>query len=221
MKARACWSVDVVQTDEFLSMSVEAMLLYFLLGFHQDACGRIYGANRICRGYGFDSDSLQELYVNGYLLDVDGLTVDAHCWRNNAMDGRLKSRMDSWEAFASGRISFQGQAFKSPYQLNDVTATEERRNSDGGTAPNTTQQQPQRNGNGNSNPTEHHHQPQHQSQSAEGQSAEAQTEGTEGMELHPCQCPTCKDAGARYWLDAMGTHIMCPTCGAFLYDNRR
>ena len=108
MKTRSMVCADVAQSDSFLGMSLEAQLLYFLILFHADVAGRIYGASRVCRGYGFDNDSLQELYDNGYLLDVDGLTVDAHCWRNNKLDGRLKSRMDSWEAFASGRISFEG-----------------------------------------------------------------------------------------------------------------
>lgn len=221
MKARSMACADVVQADEFLSMSIEAMLLYFLILFHADVCGRIYGASRICRGYGFDADTLQELYDNGYLLRVGGLTVDAHCWRNNKLDARLKTRMDSWEAFTSGRIAFEGEPFKSSYVLSDVAATEERRDNDGGTAPNTTQRQSQSNVNDNPNPTERQSQQHHQSQSVLRIGTDAKPEGAEGQETHPCQCPTCRGTEAQYWQDAEGTHIACASCGTFLYDNRR
>ena len=218
MKARSMVCAEVAQNDKFLSMSIEAQLLYFLLLFDSDVLGRIYGARRITRGYGFDAGALQELYDNGYLLDVDGLTVDRHCWLNNKLDARLKSRLDSWEAFTSGRISFAGEPFKSSYVLNDVTATEERRNSDGGAAPNTTQQQPNDNCNHNATSTELQSQHQHQSQSVRERSTKAQAGGTEGRELHPCQCPTCSGTEAHFWQDAAGTFITCPTCGEFPYN---
>lgn len=219
MKARSMVCADVAMSDGFLSMTLEAQLLYFLLLFDADVCGRIYGADRICRGYGFDTDALEELYANGYLLRVDGLTVDRHCWRNNTLDGRLKGRMDSFEAFASGRIGFEGEPFKSSYRLNDndVTATEERRNSDVGTTPNATQRQhqPQPQPNDNSNPTESQQQPQPQRQRAGEGGAPAQEEGKEGTNMHPCQCPRCKSTEATFTLDAEGSTIRCPVCGEF------
>lgn len=217
MKARSMVCADVAMSDGFLSMTLEAQLLYFLLLFDADVCGRIYGADRICRGYGFDADALEELYENGYLLHVDGLTVDRHCWRNNTLDGRLKGRMDSFEAFASGRIGFEGEPFKSSYRLNDVATTEERRNNDGATTPNATQQQRQPNNNDNLNPTttESQPQPQPQRQRAGESGAPAQEEGKEGTNMHPCQCPRCKSTEATFTLDAEGSTIRCPVCGEF------
>lgn len=227
MKSRSMVCADVAQSDEFLGMSLESQLLYFLILFSADVCGRIYGPARITRGFGFDADSLQELYDNGFLLSVDGLAVDAHCWRNNKLDGRLKARMDTWDAFTEGRIGFDGEPFKSSYRLIDGVTTEQRRNGDVTTTPNinATQPQDQLNTKSNLKPTEHHSQPQVQKQCAVASNASDEKTGKEGTEDKgaPCMCRRCNDpnALARYYTEGGRTFITCKICGTYEFEQAK
>lgn len=217
MKARACFAADVVQSDEFLGMTIKAQLLYFLMAFHADVCGRIVGPTRVCRGYGFAPDVLDELYERGYLLDVGGgVTVDAHTWRNNTLDGRLKSRLDAFGPFASGVLGFVGEPFKSAYQLNDVATTEGQRKYDVDTTPNTTTTQRQRQPNTNVNPTETE-----SKVNAKHNVAASSEEDTDLEEWHPCKCPKCGDTDAVYTPTPTGSTVHCPTCGTFPLERPR
>ena len=216
MKARACFSADVVQGDEFLEMSVEAQLLYFLMAFDADVCGRVIGPKRITRGYGFAPDVLDELYANRFLLEVGGMTVDTFTWRNNSYDGRLKTRLDSFEPYTSGVLGFVGEPFKSAYQLNDVATTEGRRKYDVDTTPNTTTTQSQRQPNTNVNPTETE-----SKVNAKHNVAASSEEDTDLEEWHPCKCPKCGDTDAVYTPTPTGSTVHCPTCGTFPLERPR
>ena len=218
MKSRAMLSADVVETDAFLSLSLESQVAYVHLAFAADVTGRIRGASRVIRGYGLEQDTLIELLDFGYLLDVDGEIYDAYAWVNNKFDARLAKQMDNCQPYQTGKLLFTGEACKSAYTT--IGATTERRNSDVSTTPNSNI-----NSNGNNNDNDNakacQSQSQTQSQRVAGASIEAQDYGTEDKELHPCMCPTCKETEARYWQDNEGTHIICPTCGTFAYDNHR
>ena len=247
MKARSMTAADVVESDAFLALSIEAQLLYLHLLHNGDAVGRIYGAKRVCRGYGFADDALDELYASGYLLDVDGLTLDAWNWVNNKYDGRLRTRLDSLEPYTSGRISFAGEPFKSRYVLNDAQATEERRSNDATASHNTTAMESNTNPNGNTNhkPTESKskdkdngnaaHLRKSEQVAAGGEdgteqrapitdsSEEAQaskSEGKEGIEpVYTGRC-TCTRCGNVVPFENYGDNtsvITCPDCGTYPY----
>lgn len=235
MKSRACFAAEVVQTDAFLSLSLEAQLLYLLMGHHQDVCGRIIGASRIVRGYGFDPESLQELMDSGYLISVDGLTVDRFTWTNNAYDARLKSRADSFDAFKAGRIGFEGEPFKSAYTLTDDEATEQRRYSDDEAPPNATSTQCNDNGNRNPKPTEHNSNPSrnanaaHEGEAAQGETVKERKEGASSStatqesqgqpQAYACTCKQCGSTEATCTPNGDATStIHCEACGDYEFD---
>lgn len=119
MKARTCLSTDVVESDEFLSLSQEAQLCYVHLCSASKPSGRLTGTLRILRGYGYGETELQELVSAGYVLPVGGVYFIRDCWVNNKYDARLfKIAMDGCQEYQSGLIRFVGEDGKSAYTTN-------------------------------------------------------------------------------------------------------
>ena len=136
MKSRTCYASQVVCDDAFLALSLEAQLAYFYLLCECDGTGRVCGISRILRGYGFESDTLDELVSEGYILDVDGDHFITHHWMHNRFDSRVWAQMDSCQPYLDGTLAFAGKEGKSAYVLaerrdSDGEAAEERRDSDG------------------------------------------------------------------------------------------
>lgn len=118
MKARAQVAAEVVESDEFMGLSLESQLCYYRLLLHEDIAGKVLGIRRVLRGYGADVDgTLEELLEAGFLVCVEGAFFDRHCWVHNTYNQRIADRLVNYEELASGDLEFEGEAFRSPYAL--------------------------------------------------------------------------------------------------------
>lgn len=203
MRTRACIAAAVTETDEFLSLTLEAQTLYIHLLLNADVSGRILGARRLARGYGLE-DALGDLLSAGYLLDVDGSIFDRFAWVNNRYTAQSFSRMADCEEYQSGCLYFTGTEGKSAYATtvthpNDSGLTIDCQRTDD--AFDTIQD------NSTAIAT------QGNTPSFLGKTALA-NEGTEGEDTHPCLCPRCKEPASYTMADGTCT-ITCPSCGEF------
>lgn len=111
------FSADVVQTDKFISMSDQAQLLYYKCCCDAGSLGQVV-ARRVCVGDGHPLEALDELYENGYLIDVDGMTFIRHMWVNNSYNKRI-CKLWNVSAYRNGLLGFEGEYCRSPYVLLD------------------------------------------------------------------------------------------------------
>ena len=78
------FSLDVVETDNFLELSVEARLLYYELGLRADDEGFVASPKMIMRTVGCEPSALDELIKNGYVIKFEnGVIVITHWKMNN------------------------------------------------------------------------------------------------------------------------------------------
>ena len=68
MAKKRMFSLDVVNTDRFLDMSISARLLYFDLGMRADDEGFVGSPNMIIRSTGNTHESMSELIEQGYVI---------------------------------------------------------------------------------------------------------------------------------------------------------
>ena len=84
MASRRMFSMDVVDTDNFLEMPLTAQCLYFHLGMRADDDGFIDAPKRILRYIGSNNDDLKILLTKGYLIPFeDGVVVIRDWLKNN------------------------------------------------------------------------------------------------------------------------------------------
>lgn len=84
MARRRMFSLDVVETDNFLELSVEARLLYYELGLRADDEGFVASPKMIMRTVGCKPSALDELIKNGYVIKFEnGVIVITHWKMNN------------------------------------------------------------------------------------------------------------------------------------------
>lgn len=83
MANRRMFSLDVVDTDNFLDMSVSAQCLYFHLGMHADDDGFVSSPKRIMKSVGCNSDDLKILISKGYIIPFDSGVVVITDWKTN------------------------------------------------------------------------------------------------------------------------------------------
>lgn len=118
MKARAQVAAEVVESDDFMGLTLESQLCYYRLLLHEDLAGKVLGIRRVLRGYGADVDgTLEELLDAGLLVCVDGAYFDRFTWVNNTYNARIAERLVSYEELASSALDFEGEEFRSPYAL--------------------------------------------------------------------------------------------------------
>lgn len=91
MADRRMFHRQVVQSDDFLDMSIGAQALYFQMGMMADDDGFVAGPKQAARMVGVGSDELEELIQSGFLLRFDGIVALKH-WRvaNTLKLDRLK-----------------------------------------------------------------------------------------------------------------------------------
>jgi hypothetical protein len=78
------FSLDVVETDSFLELSVDARLLYYELGLRADDEGFVASPKMIIRTVGCKPDNLDELIKTGYVIKFfSGVIVITHWKMNN------------------------------------------------------------------------------------------------------------------------------------------
>lgn len=84
MAKKRMFSLDVVNTDRFLDMSISARLLYFDLGMRADDEGFVGSPNMIIRSTGNTHESMSELIEQGYVIPFQsGVIVIPHWKMNN------------------------------------------------------------------------------------------------------------------------------------------
>lgn len=114
-KVQTMYRDRVCNTDEFLSLSVEAQCLYFHLGFDADSIGELVGVNRLAGSYQMGGEQLAELREAGYLLVIDGRWFITHHAENNAKprnDSMRKAAERLWEK-KPGSLDYEGELFNS------------------------------------------------------------------------------------------------------------
>ena len=93
MANRRMFSLDVIDTDNFLDMPLSAQGLYFHLGMRADDDGFIASPKKITKSVNASNDDLKLLIAKGYLLPFEnGVVVIRHWQQNNYVRGdRYKS----------------------------------------------------------------------------------------------------------------------------------
>ena len=86
MAKRRMFSLDVVDTDQFLDMPSSARLLYYDLGVRADDDGFLQSAQKICRFTGASQDDLKSLIDEGFVIPFkSGVIVIRHWFMNNQL----------------------------------------------------------------------------------------------------------------------------------------
>lgn len=83
MAQRRMISLDVIDTDAFLEMSVSAQLLYFHLNARADDDGFISNPKRIMRAIGTNEDDFKLLVIKKFVIYFDGGICVIKHWRIN------------------------------------------------------------------------------------------------------------------------------------------
>lgn len=84
MASRRMFSLQVIDTDKFIEMSISARLLYYELGMRADDDGFISSPLKIIRAVGCSIDDLKLLIAKGYVISFDsGIVVIRHWKMNN------------------------------------------------------------------------------------------------------------------------------------------
>ena len=88
MANRRMFSLDVVDTDNFLDMPLSAQGLYFHLGMRADDDGFISSPKKIIKIVNASEDDLKLLIIKGYLIPFEsGVIVIKHWRQNNYVKG--------------------------------------------------------------------------------------------------------------------------------------
>ena len=88
MANRRMFSLDVVDTDNFLDMPLSAQGLYFHLGMRADDDGFISSPKKIIKIVNASDDDLKLLIIKGYLIPFEsGVIVIKHWRQNNYVKG--------------------------------------------------------------------------------------------------------------------------------------
>lgn len=86
MAKRRMFSVELVDSDRFGNLSMDAQLLYVYLGLHADDEGFVASARRIARFCGAKDSALAELEAENFLLSFpSGVMVIVDWYGNNAL----------------------------------------------------------------------------------------------------------------------------------------
>lgn len=86
MANRRMFSLDVVDTDNFLDMPISAQCLYFHLGMRADDDGFVSSPRRIVKLANCSSDDMKILVSKGYVIPFEsGIVVICHWKQNNSI----------------------------------------------------------------------------------------------------------------------------------------
>ena len=83
MAKKRMFSLDVVETDDFLDMPASAQALYFHLGMHGDDDGFVASPKKIQRGCGSRPSDLKLLRDKGYIISFDSGVIVLRDWLLN------------------------------------------------------------------------------------------------------------------------------------------
>ncbi len=83
MAKRRMFSLDVVDTDDFMDMPVTAQCLYFHLGMRADDDGFVSSPKKITKMIGCRPDDLEMLVKKSYVIPFESGVVVIKDWRVN------------------------------------------------------------------------------------------------------------------------------------------
>jgi len=83
MAKKRMFSLDVVDTDDFLEMPCAAQALYFHLGMHGDDDGFVANPRKITRTIGCTSADMQALISKGFVIPFESGVIAIRDWRIN------------------------------------------------------------------------------------------------------------------------------------------
>lgn len=90
MAKRRCFSIDLFNSENFLNLTNDAKALYLGLLLHADDDGVVINPRTVLRLMEIRSDVLDELYLNGFLIDVDGICIIKHWLFHNKIQPSRK-----------------------------------------------------------------------------------------------------------------------------------
>ena len=83
MAKRRMYSLDIVDTDEFLEMPATAQALYFHLGMRADDDGFVSNPKKITKMVNCSTSDLELLTEKGYIIKFDTGIVVIRDWKQN------------------------------------------------------------------------------------------------------------------------------------------
>ena len=83
MAIRRMFSLQVVDTDKFIEMSISARLLYYELGMRADDDGFIASPKKIIRAVGCSEDDIRLLISKGFIIPKESGIVIIRHWKLN------------------------------------------------------------------------------------------------------------------------------------------
>lgn len=83
MAIRRCLSTMICQDDDFMSQTIEAQYLYFMLNLNADDAGFINGWKKIMRMIDVDFEYLEELVNNDWIYKFEKSLIIRHWWQHN------------------------------------------------------------------------------------------------------------------------------------------
>ena len=84
MAQKRMFSLQVVDTDDFLDMPTSSQALYFHLGMHGDDDGFVASPKRIIRAVGCNETDLKTLEDSGFVIRFDSGVVVVRDWKLRA-----------------------------------------------------------------------------------------------------------------------------------------
>lgn len=133
MAQKRMFSLQVVDTDKFMDMSVSAQALYFHLGMHGDDDGFVSSPRKIARAAGCNDDDMRLLAAKGFIIPFDSGIVVITDWRinNTLQNDRYKETIYKEEksvlkADKSGR--YQHDSTVVPVCIQNVSSMEPQHN---------------------------------------------------------------------------------------------
>ena len=90
MAKRRCFSIDFYESDVFLNISNDAKALYLGLLLRADDDGAVINHNIILKLTRIPLKTLEELYENNLLLNVDGVCIIKHWLCHNKIQPTRK-----------------------------------------------------------------------------------------------------------------------------------
>lgn len=91
MAKRRCFSVDVMESDEYLSLPPQAKILYIALIAKSDDDGFAVNAKTAMRLTETTENEVEQLIKKGFLLEVDGTYVITHWHLHNRIPPTKKA----------------------------------------------------------------------------------------------------------------------------------
>lgn len=84
MASKRMFSLQVIDSDNFLDLPASAQALYFHLGMRADDDGFVNNPKKIARMICVSEDDLKLLFLKGFIIDADnGIIVITHWHINN------------------------------------------------------------------------------------------------------------------------------------------